>query len=215
MPETPPNLARVIKQTRQNPKVLDALFSAVSSATARERFGAAKRLRDISQHAPDLLYPRFDFFVDLMESENRILRWNAILILGNLAAADEQRRIDRLLDQYLGALAGPHLIDAANTIRGATAIALARPDLAGRIARDILQVEHARYETAECRNVAAGHAITALEQLFPLVANQRAVHLFVSRQRENRRPATRHKAEKFLRKWPIDQRAQAGGSHLF
>jgi hypothetical protein len=95
------------------------------------------------------------------------------------------------------------LIDAANTMRGAAAIGAAKPYLADTIARHILEVERATYATPECRNVAIGHAINSLDRLFPIIAGKRDVQLFVSRQMDNTRTATRKKAERFLRKWPL------------
>ena len=92
------------------------------------------------------------------------------------------------------------MIDAANAIRGAAAIALAKPHLAPRIAARILAVERASYATAECRNVAIGHAIRALDQILDAAGGQREVLRFVSRQTENPRPATRAKAQRFRRK---------------
>jgi hypothetical protein len=180
---------------------LEALLAAVSADTPRIRLGALKELRLLSERAPDLFHPHFEFFVTLLQNKNSILRWNAILILANLAWVDGERRIDRILDEYLAPVYGPRLIDAANAIRGATAIAVAKPYLADRIAGQILRVERATYGTPECRNVAVGHAIKSFDRLFPIVANKRDIQLFVSRQLDNSRAATRKKAEKFLRKW--------------
>jgi hypothetical protein len=193
---------RLKSQLKRKPEMLDALLTAVSSDVARVKFGAAKALRDLSERAPDSIYPHFDFFVTLRRNENSILRWNAILLLGNLASVDGERRLDRIIDGYLSPILGPHLIDAANTIRGATAIGVAKPYLADTIAMHILEVERATYATPECRNVAIGHAISSLDRLFPIVTGKRAVQLFVSRQLDNTRTATRRKAERFLRKWP-------------
>ena len=64
----------------------------------------------------------------------------------------------------------------------------------------ILAVEKARYATPECRNVAIGHAIHALDEFFPLLQDQRAVLSFVKRQGKNARRSTRNKARKFLAK---------------
>jgi hypothetical protein len=174
---------------------------------ARVRFGAAKALRNLSGRAPDLIYPHFDFFASFLWNENSILRWNAILIVGNLAAVDGERRVDRIIDGYLSAISGPHMIDAGNTMRGAAAIGVAKPYLADRIARHILEVERATYAAPECRNVAIGHAIESLDRLFPRIADKRAVQRFVSRQMDNSRAATRKKAERFLRKWPLAEHA--------
>jgi hypothetical protein len=188
------------------PELLETLIDAVSSDTGRVRLGAIKALRILSERTPDLIYLHFDFFARLLRHENSILRWNAMLILGNLAAVDGERRLERILDEYLAPISGPHLIDAASTIRGATAIAAAKPHLAEKIAGRILEVERANYATPECRNVAIGHAINSFERLIPMLARRRAVQRFVFRQTGNPRNATRKKAERFLRKWPMDQR---------
>src|SRR2546429_7614319 len=74
--------------------------------------------------------------------------------------------------------------------------------LADEIRKSILAVEQARYATRECRNVAIGHAIRALDVLFPALQNRQGVLSFVRRQRTNPRRATRNKARKFLAKWP-------------
>jgi hypothetical protein len=93
------------------------------------------------------------------------------------------------------------MIAVANVIGAAAEVGLARPDLAGRIAREILKVETACYQRPECRNVAIGHAITALHRFFPSITRKQPVMRFVYRQYDNPRPATRKKAEKFLKKW--------------
>ncbi len=181
---------------------VDALIADVRSCAARTKFAAVKALRILSEGAPRSLYPHFDFFSNLLRDENSILRWNAMLILGNLAAVDAEWKLGRILPRLLAPIGGPHLIDAGNAIRGATAIAEARPNLADRIARRIMSVERSTYDTAECRNIAIGHALEALDRLFPLVTKKRPLQLFASRQLENTRPGTRKKAARFLRKWP-------------
>ena len=197
------SFSRLTSQVKRKPELMDALLDGLSSDVARVKFAAAKALRHLSERAPDLIYPHFDFFANFLRHENSILRWNAILLLGNLAAVDQERKLDRMIDDYLSPIRGPHLIDAGNAMRGATAIAAAKPYLADTIARQILRVERATYATPECRNVAIGHAINSLDRLFPSIAGKRAVQLFVFRQLENSRSATRKKAERFLRKWPL------------
>ena len=108
--------------------------------------------------------------------------------------------MEKLLPRYLAPIAGNEMIGAANAIQGAADIALAKPHLAGRIARAILQVSHAHYATPECRNVAAGHAIQALDRFFEQIPQKKPLLAFVEAELANPRPATRKKAEKFLKK---------------
>jgi len=177
----------------------ESLLAALSSDRARVKYPAIKALRAMSERSPGLLYPHFDFFGGLLRGENNILRWNAMLILGNLAAVDADRRLDAMLAGYLAPIAGPQLIDANNTVTGATAIALARPDLTDKIVARILKVERGRYSTPECRNVAIGHAMECLARLLPAIADTRAIQRFAHRQVKNSRPATAKKAQRLLK----------------
>ncbi len=123
------------------------------------------------------------------------------LILGNLAAADREDKIEPLFKRFFAPILGPEMVGAANAIVAGAGIALAKPHLADRIVREILKVDRASYKTPECRNVAIGHAITSFDKLFGHVKNRRPALEFVTRQLDNPRPATRRKAEKFLKRW--------------
>jgi hypothetical protein len=98
------------------------------------------------------------------------------------------------------------MVDAVNTIRGVTAIALANRHLADRIARAIRGVERVHYDKPQCRNVALGHAILGLQKIFAILHDQRATKLFVRRQRRHPRNATRAKARIFAKKCPARKR---------
>ena len=87
----------------------------------------------------------------------------------------------------------------AKKSRSMIPIALAKPYLADRIARAIRTVERAEYQKPECRNVALGHAILALQKIFALLHDQHAAELFVRRQQRNPRNATRAKARQFAK----------------
>jgi hypothetical protein len=183
------------------PEQVTALCEGLASPEARTKYGSARQLVRLSEEDPGLLYPRFDFFTHLMEGDSRIFRWNASRILGHLARVDSEGRIDRLLNRFLAPIARQEMIGAANAIHGAADIALAKPHLADRIAREVLKVSRANYATPECRNIAAGHAIQTLDRFFPNIQKKKAVLAFVESQIENPRPATRKKAGKFLAKW--------------
>jgi hypothetical protein len=183
------------------PEQIDALFEGLESKTPRVKYGAAKALRVVSQQSPDVLYPRWDAFVRLLDSDNAFLRWGATQILGDLAAVDRENRFDALADRFFAPISGPEMIGAANAIAAAAGIVLAKPHLADRMVKPILKVERASYRTPECRNVAIGHAIKSFDKWLGHVGNKRPVLAFVTRQLDNPRPATRKKAEKFLKHW--------------
>ena len=179
--------------------LLPALLEGLEGAEAPVKFGCSKVLRLISAKEPAMLYPHVDLFIGLFHSENAFLQWDAIRIVANLAAVDEWGRIEQILSDYLEPIRGTVMITAANTIQGAATIALAKPALADTIARAILKVQWAKYQTDECRNVAVGHAIESLDRFFDRIDHQKEVLEFVRREANNSRNATRKKAVEFLK----------------
>jgi hypothetical protein len=178
----------------QNDDLIRDALAGIRSTRGTVKLGSSKALRLLSQRVPELLYPHFEFFTALLDEENLILKWNAILTLANLARVDDDSRIERILDRYLEPVRGPNLITAANTIRGAAMIGAAIPALIPRIIPVVMAAENAAYATPECRNVAIGHALKALAVLAPQVADTSAIRRFAARQLGNPRPATSAKA---------------------
>lgn len=193
-------MAPLADAVERNHELIAEVLTGVGAKRAAVRFGASKALRILSERVPELIYPHFDFFAALLSQDNHILQWNATLTLANLARVDREAKIEAILDRYLDLISGPNLISAANAMRGAAIIGVAQPRLVKRIVTRIMRVERTDYTTPECRNVAIGHALKALEELVDLLPDRRAVRLFAARQLGNRRPATSAKARKFLKR---------------
>jgi hypothetical protein len=183
-----------------------SLSSAISglSTAGTEKFRIAKELVSLSEQEPKRLYPFFDQMAELLDAENNIIKWTAFQIMANLAAVDRPRRIDAIIERYLAPIAGPVMITAGHAIQGSAKIARSHPHLVDRIVPAILGVEQARYKTEECRNIAIGHAITALESFGPAVRSSPEVMAFIEIHVNNSRPATRKKALRFLKGKPIE-----------
>jgi hypothetical protein len=193
MPTKPAGIA---EQTRSIPE----LFAGLGADKPGIKYGCLKALRAISEKNPAALYPEFDRFVAMLDSENNIFKWGAAQIIGNLAAVDSEDKIGPILDRYLAPISGAVMITAANAVAGAGKIALARPRYADRIARALLKVESANYQTPECRNVALGHVVESLDLFFANIGNPEPVIAFVQRQLGNSRNAVKKKSAAFLKK---------------
>jgi hypothetical protein len=190
---------RLADRAIRNPRLIAEIIEGLKADKPRLKYGCAKALRLISEQRPDLLYPHFDVFVRLLDHENKIMQWDAAFVLSHVARADDDDRFAAVIDKYFSPIVGPVMITAANVIQGGARIAQAKPQLADRIATEVLKVARARYRTPECRNVAIGHAILALSDLLPLLRHTAMVIQFVRRQTRNPRHATRKKAEHFLK----------------
>ena len=193
------NPQQLARRVIKNPRLLEKVMEGLSTETARVKFGCAKALRVLSETRPDLLYPRFDFFVRLLDHPNKIFQWEAARVLSQLARVDAGEKFTTIFDKYFAPIGGPVMITAANVIRGGARIAAAKPHLADLIAAELLKVDRARYRTPECRNVAIGHAVVALGDFFELLRHPAPALRFMRKQIKNSRPATRKKAEQFLK----------------
>ncbi len=193
----------VAKNVIKDPSLLPEIFNGVSSANALIRYGCAKILRIVSEENPEKLYPRMDLFIEQLNSDKRILKWNALYIIANLARVDVEDKFDDIFDKYYGLLDAEYMITVANVVSNSGKIAKAKPHLTKKITRELLKTENLTIKshlTQECKNIIIGHAISALDMYFDQIENKNEVISFVKRQLNNTRNATKIKAEKFLEK---------------
>ncbi len=202
---------RIAESVINAPQSIPALLEGMGMDKPALKYGCEKILRIISERRPDLVYPYFDRLAGMLDCENSILKWGAILTLANLATADDAGRIEGIFNRYFQPISGPVMITAGNIMRGSARIALAMPQLADRIAAEILKVERAEYKTPECRNIAIGHAIDAFGLFFEHIRDKEEISRFVARQISNPRPQVRKRAEKFLREQKIGLKERRAG----
>jgi hypothetical protein len=191
---------KIAEKVIEDTNYLPELISGLQASEARIKYGSNKVLIIISEKNPAVLYPKLDFFISQLDNENNFLKWGAIEIIANLCRVDSAHHFENIFAKYISPIHGHHMITAANTIKAANKIAGIKHNLAEKIAEEILSVENADYETTECNNIVIGQAITTLNDLFPQLKSKRPVFEFVQRQLKNKRPATRKKAETFIRK---------------
>jgi hypothetical protein len=171
------------------------------SNNPKVKYPCSKKVLALAGEDPAALYADLPFFVTLLDSPYRIIKWTAIDVIGALAGVDRAGDVIKLLDRIAGLLNAGNMITANHAIAALGAIARARPEYQARITAELLKVEHYSYDTVECRNIALGQVILALGTYFNGLADKRAALALVERQTANTRPATKKKAEQFLKKY--------------
>lgn len=192
--------ADIAHKVAKNPDLLSELLDGISAVTARVRFASAKILRMISEKSPEILYPRMDFFVNLLDSENNILKWNAMDIIANLTVIDTDNRFNTLFRKFYGYLYDSSLITAGHVVDNSGKIALAKPEFQDEITKELLKVEKIPLPTEECRNILIGKTIKAFDVYCDEFKDKDKIISFVKCQLDNPRNATRSVAERFLKK---------------
>jgi len=180
------------------------LLKGVSSSRASVRYGCAKVLTDLSAAYPERLYPHMGSFVALLDSKYRILVWNALAIIANLARVDREKRFDAVFDRYYGLLSDGYMVTVANVVGHSGKIASAKPYLVDRITDELLKVDDISvtpHLTEECKRVIAEKAIISFDQFFDKVKQKKRVIAFVKKHSGSSRKTLKVTARNFLEKW--------------
>ena len=97
-------------------------------------------------------------------------------------------------------LSGGSMVTANNTISALSDIAISKPSLKKKITAELLKVENYTFDTPECLNIVLGKVILGLHSYIPDLNADADVAAFVTRQSGNTRPATKNKADAYLKR---------------
>jgi hypothetical protein len=194
------------QRVKQDFDLLPVLLKGIYSSKATVRYGCAKVLMDLSEEYPEKLYPYMDAFIELLDSKYRILTWNAMAIIANLAKVDKDKKFDAIFNKYYGFLNNEYMVTVANVVGNSGKIALAKPQLLHKTTAELLKVENISVTpqlTKECKRVIAEKAIGSFDLFFDKIEEKekKKVLSFVERQLDSSRRTLRTKAADFLKKW--------------
>ena len=193
----------LLQKVKQDFDLLPTIMTGVSSSKAAIRYGCAKVLMDLSEDYPGKLYPYMDYFINLLDSKYRILTWNAMAIVANLAKVDAEKKFDASFNKYFGFINDEYMVTVANVVGHSGKIALAKPYLINKITNELLKVKKIStgpHLTEECKRVIAEAAIKSLSMFFDQIEQKDKVISFVESYVNSSRRKLREEAENFLKR---------------
>lgn len=194
----------LLQMVKQDFSLLPEVLNGVSSPKAAVRYGCAKVLMDLSEEHPEQLYLYMDSFINLLDSKYRILTWNAMAIIANLAKIDGDKKFDAVFDKYYSFLNDAYMVTVANVVGNSAKIALAKPYLTQKITKELLRVDNiltTPHMTEECKRVIVEHAINSFALFFNSIEQKEKVISFVTNHINSSRKTLREAAEDFLTKF--------------
>ena len=197
---------KIAESVIKEPDSIPIIFEGILNDTSHFKFGYEKILRIISEKKPGLIYPYFSDYAKMLDSDNNIIKWGAIFTIANLTAVDTDKKFEKIFKKYYAPVTGPVMITSGNIIKASVQIIKSKPALAKKIINEILKVQEGKYfldgkPSPECKNIACGHAVEAFEEIYDKLTDKKPVHEFIKKQLNNKRPAVKKKAEKFLKKF--------------
>jgi hypothetical protein len=112
---------------------IPVLIEGLRSEVARIRNGCAEIASLLSEHSPELLYSEVELFIANLDSKEKVVRWEAVCTLGNLASVDRERRIVPAIDRIARNLGDESIVLQGHSVRALGKIARANPDKAPAI----------------------------------------------------------------------------------
>jgi hypothetical protein len=112
---------------------LEQLISGLSSGNRRVENGCAELTSLLSEDEPALLYPHVELFVANLSSKEKVIRWEAVCTLGNLAAVDEAGVVSKQLPAISGFLTDESIVLKGHAVRALAKIAVAHPKTASKV----------------------------------------------------------------------------------
>ena len=109
-----PQEQKAAENAIKSPQALTELMESLRSKKCAVRYLNFKAVYLISEDHPEILYPRWAFFEDLLKSKNNTFAFYAIHVLANLAKVDGYGRFETIFDQFYYILDCEALIPACH-----------------------------------------------------------------------------------------------------
>ncbi len=188
------------KRAAKDRKLISEIIEGLSSDKPQIKYKCGKALMILSKENPKLIYPNWDRFVMLLESENTFMKSIGITIIANLIVVDAKKKFDNIFDRFFGLLDDESMITAASIADHSGLIGKAKPKLQTKISNRLMNIDKTHH-SFECKNIIKGKAILSFDKFFEETRNKKKILEFVKGELENTRPATKKKAENFIKKW--------------
>jgi hypothetical protein len=191
----------LMEKVLKKPDLISTIIEGTTSTKGKVKFGSTKVLRLISEREPKILYPHMDFFIELLDSDNNILKWNAQDIIANLTEVDTDNKFDEIFQKYYDFISDDVMITAGHVVDNSGKIAITKRHFQDKITKHLFTVEKTP-RNQECKNILLGKAILSFGKYFDQMdeKSQDKIVSFVKRQLNNSRVATKKKAEAFLKR---------------
>jgi hypothetical protein len=147
-----------------------------------------------------VLYPAWDYFVELLDSDNSYHKMSAVHLLTNLVKVDKEDKFQKIFDSYYSLLDDKSVIVAIYVAGNSAQIVRAKPHLENRITNILLNIDKTHHPLGRKELIKAG-AIEAFTEYFAYAGNKAKIVEFATKQQDSESPKTRKIATAFLKKW--------------
>jgi hypothetical protein len=179
--------------------MIEESIQGIQSDNDRTRYEHFKILLSMSEKNPELLYPYWDVFIELLRRDKVSCKHAAIRLISNLVRVDTEHKFEELFDEFFQHLSHESPVVSPHVAGNSGKIVRARPHLKRRITELLLDVD----ETSRCRHLGLlkSYVIEAFDDYFEESGEKGRIVRFVRDQLNSDSPKTKKTARWFLKKW--------------
>ncbi len=159
------NVENMASKALKKEGVLSNLIDNLTTKNETVRYNCSKTLNLLSEEHPEVLYPKLDFFVELLNSDHTYWKLSVIPIIANLTRIDTENKFERIFDEYYRLLEDKSMIPAAWIADYSGRIARAKPELQTRITEKLLSIDKTHHHP-ERRDLIKAGAIESFDEYF-------------------------------------------------
>lgn len=156
-------------------------------------------LLQISRKYPKILYSKWDFLVNLLNSDNHFHRYMSINLIANIASNDITNKFKEIFDEYFGNIENDRTMVAGQTTLNSGKIANKIPSLIPKITNILLNID--KIHRGKQIELLKGYAIESFNEYFDKIKDKNEIINFVKKQLNSNSPKTRRIAKEFIEKW--------------
>ncbi len=190
----------IVIKVLEDKNYLLKLFKSLMDKEDAIRYPNAIALEILCKENPHLIYPEWNFFVNLLKSKNAYHKSIAISTISNLIKIDEKNRFDEIFEDFFNLIDDKSVIVARKLAINAYRIAIAKPALSAKITEILLNINSTQH-TSSRKDLIKGDIVEGFSKYFKNIENKEEIIKFVKIQLDSSSPSTVKKAKEFLSKW--------------
>ena len=194
------DLVALARHASEDQGFLSELVEGLSDKRERVGYNCLRALLLVADEHPELLYPHWQSFVELLGSGNTYFKLRGANLVAAVIDADSENRFEQIFDRYYDLLDDKSVIMASYIAGNSGKIARAKPGLQGRITNRLLSIDETHHRP-ERRDLIKSHALEALGEFFQESHDKTRILEFVRAELVSTSPRTRKKAQEFLKRW--------------
>ena len=188
------------KKALKEEGILSNLIDNLTTKNETIRYNCSKTLNLLSEEHPEVLYSKWDFFVELLNSGHTYWKLSVIPLIATLTRIDTENKFEEIFEMFFGLLNDKSMIPAVWIAANSGKIAKAKPELQTRITKKLLTIDQTHHHP-ERRDLIKGGAIESFDEYFKEAVDKKKILEFVKKQLNSKSPKTRKIAKEFLTKW--------------